>query len=43
MVAHGLQLSDRAGASSFGVEAGVVVAAEVFVELAGGAHVPDRE
>lgn len=36
------QLSDGSGACAFWVEPAVVVATEVFVEGAGGAHVPDR-
>jgi hypothetical protein len=40
-VSEALELGDEASGLALGVTAGVVVAAEVGVELAGGEHVPD--
>lgn len=39
-MAEALELRDEAFGLAFGVAAGVVVAAEVVVDLAGGEHVP---
>jgi RNA-directed DNA polymerase len=41
-VAEALELRDEAFGLAFGVAAGVVVAAEIGVDLAGGEHVPAR-
>ena len=42
-VAHRLELSDGSFLGSVGVEAGEELRAGVFLERAGGAHVPDRD